>query len=260
MRRKLTIDVALAPSDVHTCLHSNICMVVDVLRASSTIVTLLAKGCQYVYTVATIDEAQSLAQSKGLLLGGERNGLTVKGFDFGNSPFELEGFKSNGRNAVLTTTNGTKAVETVAAAPAVLIGSFLNARACCQKALELASKHNTDIGIICAGEKGRFVLDDAYCAGFLVETLQQSATNDNTEIGLSDAARAAQKLHESYPDILSAFQESSSGQCLREINCTEDLASCSRVNTSEVVPILIERSPCIFIDQYRKINTERRSN
>ena len=93
-----------------------------------------------------------------------------------------------------------------------------------------------------------------------METLQQSATNDNTEIGLSDAARAAQKLHESYPDILSAFQESSSGQCLREINCTEDLASCSRVNTSEVVPILIERSPCIFIDQYRKINTERRSN
>ena len=98
-------------------------------------------------------------RSKGLLLGGERNGLTVKGFDFGNSPFELQRFTPDGRNAILTTTNGTKAVESVASAPAVLIGSFLNAKACCQTALKLAGKHHTDIGIICAGEKGGFVLD-----------------------------------------------------------------------------------------------------
>lgn len=257
MRKKLTINVALSPPDVHSSLLENICIVVDVLRASSTIVTLLAKGCRKVYTVETISEAQSLAQSKGLLLGGERNGLTVEGFDFGNSPFELEGFTPNGRNAVLTTTNGTKAVATVASAPAVLIGSFLNAMTCCQKALELASKHSTNIGIICAGEKGRFVLDDAYCAGYLVETLHLTATNNDTDIRLSDAAQAAQKLYESYPDIFSAFQESSSGQCLREINCTEDLASCSKVNTTEVVPILIERSPCLFIDIFRKEELSR---
>ncbi|MGB4504401.1 MAG: 2-phosphosulfolactate phosphatase [Syntrophaceticus sp.] len=250
MRRDLAIDTALAPSDIHSSLLSKICIVVDVLRASSTIVTLLAKGCRKVYTVETICDARSLAQSQGLLLGGERNGLTVKGFDFGNSPFELEKFTPHGRNAVLTTTNGTKAVETVATAPAVLIGSFLNARACCQKALELANKHSTDIGIICAGEKGRFVLDDAYCAGYLVETLHLTITNNETKIRLSDAARAAQKLYQSYPDILSAFNESSSGQCLREIKCTEDLASCSRINTTEVVPLLIESSPCFFINQY----------
>jgi 2-phosphosulfolactate phosphatase len=257
MRRELTIDSALAPSDVHSSLLSKICIVVDVLRASSTIATLLAKGCRKVYTVETISEAKSLAQSKGLLLGGERNGLTVKGFDFGNSPFELEGFAPNGRNAVLTTTNGTKAVAMVASAPAVLIGSFLNARACCQTALELANKHSTDIGIICAGEKGRFVLDDAYCTGYLVETLHLTAINNDIDVGLSDAARAAQKLYQSYPDILSAFQESSSGQCLREINCTEDLASCSKIDTTEVVPLLIERSPCLFIDLFRKEELSR---
>lgn len=256
-KRKLTIDVALVPPGVNPCLLGKVCVVVDVLRASSTMVTLLAKRCRKVYTAETISDAKSLARSKGLLLGGERNGLTVKGFDFGNSPFELQRFTPDGRNAILTTTNGTKAVESVASAPAVLIGSFLNAKACCQTALKLAGKHHTDIGIICAGEKGGFVLDDAYCAGFLVKTLRQTASNNNTETRLSDAAQAAQRLYESYPDIISAFQESSSGQCLREINCTEDLVSCSKIDTCEVVPVLIERSPCLFIDLLRKEESNR---
>jgi 2-phosphosulfolactate phosphatase len=254
--RKLAVDIALSPSDVHSLLLDDICIVIDVLRASSTIVTLLAKGCRNVYTAATISDAQSLAQSKGLLLGGERNGLKVEGFDFGNSPFELEEFTPDGRDAVLTTTNGTKAVQKVASAPAILIGSFLNSRACCRSALELVHKHNTDIAIICAGEKGRFVMDDAYCAGYLAEIIRLIA-DEGTEISFSDAARAAQKLYASYPNIISAFQDSGSGQCLREINCTEDLESCSRVDTTEIVPILIDRSPCLFNELTRKEESQR---
>ncbi|HHY16481.1 MAG TPA: 2-phosphosulfolactate phosphatase, partial [Firmicutes bacterium] len=175
MSKRLTIDAALTPSDVHKSLLDSICIVVDVLRASSTIVTLLAKGCPYVYTVETISDAKSLAQSQGLFLVGERNGIPIEGFDFGNSPFELEEFAPEGKNAILTTTNGTKAVELVASAPAVLIGCFLNASAICRKALELAGKYSTGIGIVCAGRKGGFVLDDAFCAGYLVENLYLSA-------------------------------------------------------------------------------------
>ena len=117
MKKELYIDAVLTPADVQSAELNNICIVVDVLRASSTIVTLLSKGCKRVYTVETISDARSLAQSKGLLLVGERNGIKVDGFDYGNSPFELEGFEPDGREAVLTTTNGTKAVQKVSAAP-----------------------------------------------------------------------------------------------------------------------------------------------
>ncbi|AFV10693.1 putative 2-phosphosulfolactate phosphatase ComB [Thermacetogenium phaeum DSM 12270] len=258
MRRdKLTIDVALAPAEVSPEFLEMACIVVDVLRASSTIVTLLDKRCRLVYTVEEVADARSLARSQGLLLGGERNGLTVRGFDFGNSPSEVEGFPPGDRAAVLTTTNGTRTVAAVASAPAVLIGCFLNAHACCQSALELSRRYSTDIGIVCAGEKGKFVLDDAFCAGYLVETLRLLAEKDGLEVTLSDAAQAAGRLYQSYPDIMAAFAESFSGRRLKEINRTVDLELCSRLNTTEVVPILIARSPCCFINRSRKEENTR---
>lgn len=256
-RNKLTIDVALAPPEVFSSFLEKICIVVDVLRASSTIVTLLDKRCRRVYTAEEVDDARSLARSQGLLLGGERDGLTIKGFDFGNSPYEVEGFPAGDKDAVLTTTNGTRTVAMVSSAPAVLIGCFLNARACCKSALELSRKHSTDIGIVCAGERGRFVLDDACCAGYLVETLRLLAEEGGMEVAVSDAAQAANKLYQAYPDILAAFQESFSGRRLKEINRTCDLDSCSRLNITEVVPVLIERSPCCFINLSRKEETTR---
>jgi len=252
LKKELYIDAVLTPADVQSANLNNICIVVDVLRASSTIVTLLSKGCKGVYTVETITDARCLAQLKGLLLVGERNGIKVDGFDYGNSPFELEEFEPDGRDAVLTTTNGTKAVQKVSAAPEVLIGCFLNARACCERALELSHKHDTDINIVCAGEKGRFVLDDAYCTGYLAEVLVEVAEFNGSKVKLSDAAKAAVKLYHSYPDIRSGFLDSYSGQRLMEINSAEDLAACSKIDITEVVPVLFEKSPCLFIDSERR--------
>jgi 2-phosphosulfolactate phosphatase len=252
LKKELCIDAVLTPADVQSADLNNICIVVDVLRASSTIVTLLSKGCRRVYTVETISDACSLAQSKGLLLVGERNGIKVDGFDYGNSPFELEGFEPDGREAVLTTTNGTKAVQKVSAAPEVLIGCFLNAKACCMMALELSHRHDTGINIICAGEKGRFVLDDAFCTGYLVAVLAEMADFNGTKVKLSDAAQAAGKLYRSYPDIRSGFLDSYSGQRLMEINSAEDLTACGKIDITEVVPVLYEKSPCLFIDSERR--------
>lgn len=248
MKKELYIDAVLTPADVQSANLNNICIVVDVLRASSTIVTLLSKGCKGVYTVETIDDARYLAQSKGLLLCGERNGIKIDGFDYGNSPSELEGFVPDGREAVLTTTNGTKAVQKVSAAPEVLIGCFLNARACCLRALELSCRHDTDLNIVCAGEKGRFVLDDAFCTGYLAEVLEEIAECNGINVKLSDAAQAAGKLYRSYPDIVSGFRDSYSGQRLVEINSAEDIITCSKIDITEVVPVLSEKSPCLFID------------
>ncbi|APC08152.1 2-phosphosulfolactate phosphatase [Neomoorella thermoacetica] len=245
-RGPLLVDVALAPSEVRPTWRELVCIVVDVIRASSTIVTLLDKGCRRVYTVRAVAEARALAREKGWLIGGERNGLTLKGFDFGNSPFELQGVNLHGKKAVLTTTNGTKVIKKVAFSRAVLVGCFLNASACCRMALELTREHGTGIGIVCAGEKGKFVLDDACCAGYLVKTLLHTGKEMGLTLAVSDASRAAHRLFDSYPDIQSCFRESGSGRRLVDIEREEDIASCSRVDVSDAVPVLINSNPCEF--------------
>lgn len=245
-RGPLIVDVALAPSGVRPAWRELVCIVVDVLRASSTIVTLLDRGCRSVYTVRSVAEARSLAREKGWLIGGERNGLTLRGFDFGNSPLEVQGVNLRGKDAVLTTTNGTKAIKMVAFSRAVLVGCFLNAAACCRSALEAARQHGAGIGILCAGEKGRFVLDDACCAGYLVKILLHAGKEMGLNPAVSDAARAAERLFDSYPDIRSCFMESGSGRRLVEIDREEDINACSRVDVSGAVPVLINSNPCEF--------------
>lgn len=242
----MKIDVAMAPSLVQPAWRELVCIVVDVLRASSTIVTLLEKGCRSVYTVSSVSDAWSLARKNGLLIGGERNGLPLRGFDFGNSPSELQGMRLEGAGVVMTTTNGTRVVKRAAFSRAVLIGCFLNASACCRRGLELARERDTGVGVICAGEKGKFVLDDACCAGYLVKTLQQTAKAMEIELLLSDSARAAMRLFDSYPDIRSCFLDSASGRRLVEIGKEEDIAACSRIDASEAVPVLINGDPCEF--------------
>ncbi len=245
--KTFSIDVILAPVCLDQTELDRVWIVIDVLRASSTIVTLMNKGCRYVYTVETITEARSLAQSKQLLLIGERKGLCIDGFDFSNSPYDLHNASlPTGKSAVLTTTNGTKAVEMVAVAPVVLIGCFLNANAVCKRAIELATRYNTDIGILCAGRKGRLALDDAFCAGYLVKNLTSSFIKFSQRVLLSDSGLVAQRLYESYPTISSGFQESHSGRLLKHIRCEKDLVICSKLGITEIVPYLIERNPSVF--------------
>ncbi|HWP98107.1 MAG TPA: 2-phosphosulfolactate phosphatase [Syntrophomonadaceae bacterium] len=244
--------MALTPFEVRPPWREMVCIVIDVICASSTIVTLLDKGCPRVFTVRAVAEARALAQERGFLIGGERNGLVLPGFDFDNSPFKLQEMDVQGRDAVLTTTNGTRVIKRVETSRAVLIGSFLNAAACCHSALNLACQYSTGIGLACAGTKGRFALDDALCAGCLIETLLQIGKQGNQSLTLSDSAKAAKSLFRAYPDIGSGFLESSSGRRLVEIQRTEDIVSCSMVNVSEIVPILIKSDPYRFEDLSKK--------
>jgi len=231
--------VAFLPSEVAN-LANSVCIVVDVLRASSTIVTLFERGCPRVLLAGSVSEGRRLAKEGGLLLAGERNGLPPVGFDLGNSPAELKGLDLATQVVVLTTSNGTAALRKVAGARAVLVGCFTNAEACCRAALELAHRTGADLIVVCAGRRGRFALDDASCAGFLAETI---AGMEDGACVLTDAARGACRLWQGYGDAILAFQDSASGQRVLEIGYAEDLALCARTSVSAIVPTLAPGRP-----------------
>src|SRR6059058_3952998 len=182
-------------------------IVVDVLRATSTICQALASGYGRVLCCAEVDEARELAESEGpAKLAGERRLEHIEGFDFGNSPRELEG-EPAAETLILTTTNGTRLL--VAAAERferVYVGSLLNVEAVAAAARESGE----DVAVLCAGVLGELALDDAYCAGRIAEALGGDAT---------DSAIAAIRLARTYASPLDA-----------------DIAWCARENALAVVP------------------------
>ena len=204
-------------------------VVVDVIRATSTICQALASGYERVFCAAEVEEARALRDEiAGVTLGGERLGLRIEGFDLGNSPREY----LEPRSAVLamSTTNGTRAIVTAAErCERVLIASLLNLTA----VTEAARERGKDVAIFCAGVKGSFALDDAYVAGRIAEALACER---------SDAAEAAVRLTGSYATAEEAFRQSRSGRNL--INngpeLEADIAYCARESVLDVVPRFVE--------------------
>src|SRR5271165_5968987 len=179
--KKAMIQVALCPSEIRrisaTDLTDTTAVVFDVLRATSSIITGLDSGVDSIIPVRTLEEARTLKEKNpSLLLAGERGGLPPKGFDFGNSPEEFQ--NSKGRTVVLTTTNGTAAIESVKSAQSVLIGALLNIDAL---ANYLFTHRPTNLLLVCAGTGEEFSLEDAIAAGALVARL-------SGDEGLSDSA------------------------------------------------------------------------
>ena len=203
-------------------------VVVDVIRATSTICQALASGYERVLCAAEVEEARALRNGDGrVTLGGERLGVRIDGFDLGNSPREY----LEPRSPVLgmSTTNGTRAIVTAAArCERVLIASLLNLDAL----VAAATSVGEDVAVFCAGVKGAFALDDAYVAGRIAEELGGER---------SDAAEAAVRLARSYASAEEAFRASRSGRNL--INhgpeLEADIPYCARESTLEVVPQLV---------------------
>jgi 2-phosphosulfolactate phosphatase len=211
------LNVAFTPRDAARVPTG---IVVDVLRASSTIVQALDSGYRRVFCCAEIDEARAVRDEVGdAVLAGERAAEPISGFDLGNSPRDF--LEPRAETLVLTTTNGTRAIVTAAAdCDTVLIGSLLNLEA----VAAAARAEGKGIEIVCAGVEGAFALDDAYCAGRIVELLDGERT---------DAAEAAVRIVRSFPDAEAAFRTSVNPH-EREIE--EDLVWCARENVSQVVP------------------------
>jgi 2-phosphosulfolactate phosphatase len=203
-------------------------LVIDVIRATSTICQALASGYGRVFCAAEVEEARALRDALGAgMLGGERHAVRIPGFDLGNSPREYE--EPAGETLVLSTTNGTRAV--VAAAQRcerVFIASLLNLSA----VVEAAREAGDDVVVVCAGVQGTLALDDAFVAGRIVELLGWERT---------DAADAAARLVSTWDGAEAAFRASKSGRNLLE-NAPElepDIAFCARESVLDVVPRLI---------------------
>jgi 2-phosphosulfolactate phosphatase len=233
----MDIDVALVPAEARTW-SPTVCIVIDELRASSTITTLLDLGCSRLYVTAGLQDARRLAREHDGLLAGERHGSRPPGFDFDNSPAALSRADVRGRVVVLTTSNGTKVLGWLAAAPATLVGCLLNARACAEAAVSLAETMGLGVGVVCAGELGRFALDDAIAAGVLVERLTEALRSRGDMYRMTDAAVAAVQLRQSYPDLLTPLRESVSGRLVTKLGAGDDIPFCARVDVSTTVPVL----------------------
>jgi 2-phosphosulfolactate phosphatase len=199
-------------------------IVVDVLRATSTMTQALAAGYGRVLCCAEIEDARALAESEGdVKLAGERRLEHIEGFDFGNSPRELAG-KAAADTLILTTTNGTRLLVAAAARfEQVLVGSLLNLGAVANAARETGK----DVAVLCAGVLGELALDDAYCAGRIVAALGGEH---------ADSAAAAARLAASFPNSEAGLGASQSARNLRRHRLEEDIEWCARENALDVVP------------------------
>jgi 2-phosphosulfolactate phosphatase len=212
------VDVAFTP-DEHAAARVGI--VVDVVRATSSIAQALASGYERVLCCAEIDEARALRTELGdeAVVGGERNAVVVDGFDVGASPREFA-LGAKAPTLILTTTNGTRAILTAAArCEVVLLGSLLSLSA----VAAAARAEEGDVAIICSGFKGDFALDDAYCAGRLVAELGGEPT---------DAAVAAGALARAWPTPLDGLNARTYGPPGLEA----DIEHCAQVDLLTAVP------------------------
>ena len=216
------VDVVFTPDEAGSAPTG---VVVDVIRATSTICQALAAGYERVFCTAAVEEARALREELGDgVLGGERNAVRIAGFDLGNSPREY--VEPAGETLLLSTTNGTRAVVTAAQrCDRVLVGSLLNLNA----VVEAARDAGEDVVVVCAGVQGTLALDDAYVAGRIVELLGWERT---------DAAEAAARLVATWSGAEEAFRASKSGRNLME-NAPEleaDIPFCARESVVDVVP------------------------
>lgn len=235
----MRLDVAFLPKDL-TEPETSVCIVIDALRASSTVATLFGRGVGTVAVAGTIEDARRLhTDMPGSLLCGEAGGLPPPGFDFGNSPAEFERAAIAGRAVVLATSNGTRALAALDTAPAVFVGSLLNLTACARAAVAESRRVKT-LAVVCSGTGlgTTFSYEDTIVAGAYVDSIQRDAlVGDGIE--LTDTALAALRLWRGYADNPRvAFEDSSHGRLLVEIGLAEDLDACAVVDRYAVAPRL----------------------
>lgn len=217
-------------------LAGRVAVVIDVLRATTTICTALANGADTLVPVLTPEEARQVAADnpgRQFLLGGERKSVLIPGFHHGNSPLEYTESRVKGRPILFTTTNGTRAIRRAAGADRVYIASFLNAPAVAKELARL----DQDVAICCAGTHDQFSLEDSGCAGAIVEFLG----GPGAALELNDMAQVAREIFRRYDGRLADLLHlSEHGQNLLKLGLQEDLLFCAQLGTSPLLPRFTE--------------------
>jgi len=227
--QKRNLEVCLTPALLHLYdFKPSIVVVIDIFRATSSICYGIENGAEAIIPVATIEACESYRHSE-FLLAAERNGEVVTGFDFGNSPFSYIKDKVEGKTVVLTTTNGTHAINLSRGASKIVIGSFLNLGALCSW---LKTQPN-DVLLLCSGWKDKVNLEDTLFAGAVVHHLK------NEEYHLDDSSIAAEDLYIMAKADLSAYlKKTSHSERLKKLGIEEDIAFCLKVDIATTIPVL----------------------
>ena len=212
-------------------------VVIDVLRATSVITTALENGAREVIPVKTVEEAQNLyaqCDTAKTLRGGERNALKIEGFDLSNSPLEYKKKVVEGKTLILTTTNGTNAINNIIGADEVVLACFRNVAAVVEHIVGLSHRGSRDIAIVCAGTESHFSLDDGLCAGMLIELLKQKTNVETDDLGLL--------LHRFYNEnkdnLFSALSGCYHLKRLFTMGFYDDIKFCLETNCIQTVPVL----------------------
>lgn len=231
----MRIDVALLPGQRFD-VDKSVCVVVDVLRASSTIVTLLERGAADVVGAKDTAEARRLhSRLPDHLLCGEERGLPPAGFDYGNSPSEFARLDLSGKQVVLATSNGTRILSALAGAPALLVGCLLNRTAVAEAAVTIARERGLDVTVVCSAAYGgsMFVLEDVLGAAAIVDAALRLSDPPDPH----DAARFARDAFEvASRDIRAAVRSAYHARELVDVGLGEDVAYCARLDVSGVAP------------------------
>lgn len=227
-----TIELTTTAQSIPESFSADISIVIDVLRASSVIITALANNTPFIIPTASIEEAHDLSKRyTNALLAGERQAVKIEGFDRGNSPLEgLSG--SQGKPLILTTTNGTLTLSKVTHSKEVIIASFLNLQAVADY---VNSSKASKIHIACAGTNGNFSLDDFLMAGGLTSKF----SDDNTT--LDDLSIAAAQLYQNnYRDLHRALNKTTHYNTLFKNGFIQDLDFCLQLDLYDTIGKLIE--------------------
>jgi 2-phosphosulfolactate phosphatase len=228
MPRKIEVCLTPALIDLYA-IEDSIVVVIDILRATSSIVYGIDNGAKAIIPVAQVEDCLAYAD-QGYLLAAERNGEVVEGYDFGNSPFSYTAEKVADKTVVLTTTNGTKALHLARnRASQVVIGSFLNLRSLC----DWLSTQEKDVLLLCAGWKDLPNLEDTIFAGAVISEIYSQFT------AFDDAGVAAQDLYALAKDDLRAYVgKSSHSKRMEALNIEEDIKFCLQLNICTAIPVL----------------------
>ena len=226
----------LTPADV----QGRVVLVIDVLRASTTVAVALSNGARAIIPFESSDEVLLRAKQferDDVLLAGERKMHAIPGFDLGNSPREYSREAVEGKTVLLTTTNGTVALVGLTGARDVVVASYVNFTAV-SAVIRAAARGAADVTIVCAGRDRQFALEDAACAGRYARAVTKRLAN----VRLNDAAQACSLIDKRYGDGLDRlFEDSEHGRALAEAGFAEDLVVCASLDAHPVIPIFQDR-------------------
>ncbi|MEQ8524048.1 2-phosphosulfolactate phosphatase [Gracilimonas sp.] len=213
-------------------LRGKTAVIIDVLRASSSITTALSNGAKKIIPVADMSDAMKIANTmdqKDFLLCGEKNGTKIEGYHLGNSPAEYEPDVVKGKTLIFNTTNGTKAIKKASLANQIYVGTFLNQ----QSILNALKEHDDEVVLVCSGWQGRLSIEDTLFAGSLLHTITGGELPDSAKDGAKVAFGLFQKFGD---DLEGAISKSDHAKRLAELVPNGDIEFCCKVNEFDVLP------------------------